>query len=86
MVCVVPITGVPEALVDHEYESYPLPEVKVVLEPHKITFSLKTQSISAKKFVDPGFNKHPEFLLKLGSGSSEIMNVGFSVPLYVENA
>ena len=40
--------------------------------------------MSAKKFVAPGLSKHPVLTLKLGS--SEIVNVRFSVPLYVENA
>ena len=79
MVCVVPMTGVPDGLVDHEYASYPFPALNSTLAPHKITSSSNVQLISAKKFVAAGVNKHPVLLLKLGS--SEIVNNGFNVPL-----
>ena len=76
--------GVPVGLVDHEYESYPSPAVKVTLEPQRITSSVKSQFRSAKKLVAPGVSKHPVFVLKLGS--SDIVNVGFMVPWYVAYA
>ena len=63
MACVVPITGVPVGLVDHEYESYPLPAVNTTLSPQSITSSSNVQVISAKKLVAAGVIKQPVLVL-----------------------